>query len=343
MDLRIDIFCQVIDNYGDVGVCWRLAQQLSKHAKVRLIVDNLFAFQCIQPQVEPQKSHQYLNNVDIICWSQTLHLEPANYVIETFACELPAHYKQRMPAHTNLWVNLDYLSAESWVADLHLQPSPQPNGVAKYFFFPGFSADTGGLIRHPTSLSPITWEQYGLIKPQGPVAFVFSYPQAPLQLLIDALAKQSSPWTVLLAASTPEIEAKYSHLTIHRLPYLAQSEFDAFLNHADLNLVRGEDSFVGAIWAAKPFIWQPYPQKDHLHLDKLQAWLNHTPFSQQIKSLILDWNRHTINEATLTNMLTCLAQWQQECLLYKEQIKKNTDLCTQLLAFYSQMQQKRVK
>ncbi|MBY0444112.1 MAG: elongation factor P maturation arginine rhamnosyltransferase EarP, partial [Burkholderiales bacterium] len=39
--VRWDIFCRVIDNYGDIGVCWRLARQLSfEHGfAVRLMVD----------------------------------------------------------------------------------------------------------------------------------------------------------------------------------------------------------------------------------------------------------------------------------------------------------------
>lgn len=343
MSLHIDLFCSVVDNYGDIGVCWRLAQQLANHAKVRLVVDDLTVFQRIQPELNPKQPSQLINQVLIVCWSQAAKLRPADYVIETFACELPTDYKTRMPDHTALWINLDYLSAESWVEDLHLQPSPQPNGVPKYFFFPGFTARTGGLMAHPRASAPIAWEKYGITKPTGPVAFVFSYPQAPLQILIEALAKQKTAWTVLLAASTPRLSTVSAHLAIYSLPYLAQSEFDAFLQHVDLNLVRGEDSFVGAIWAAKPFIWQPYQQEDDLHLQKLDAWLEHTTFSMQTKTLIKDWNSARITVEQLHIALQSVANWHHECVAYREKIKKNTDLCSQLLAFYSQKQQKRVK
>ena len=40
-----DIFCSVVDNFGDIGVCWRLARRLSAGLgqQVRLWVDDLAA------------------------------------------------------------------------------------------------------------------------------------------------------------------------------------------------------------------------------------------------------------------------------------------------------------
>jgi hypothetical protein len=44
-----DIFCRVIDNYGDIGVCWRLARQLANEYpyQIRLWVDELAALKMI--------------------------------------------------------------------------------------------------------------------------------------------------------------------------------------------------------------------------------------------------------------------------------------------------------
>ena len=38
-----DVFCRVVDNYGDAAVCWRLARQLADEhgARVRLWIDLL--------------------------------------------------------------------------------------------------------------------------------------------------------------------------------------------------------------------------------------------------------------------------------------------------------------
>ncbi len=57
------------------------------------------------------------------------------------------------------------------------------------------------------------------------------------------------------------------------LDWLPHAQFDRLLWSADLNVVRGEDSLVRALWAGAPFIWQLYPQHDGAHRRKLQAFL----------------------------------------------------------------------
>ncbi len=52
-----------------------------------------------------------------------------------------------------------------------------------------------------------------------------------------------------------------------------QSDYDHLLWCCDFNLVRGEDSFLRAQWAARPFLWHIYPQADAAHLEKLTAFL----------------------------------------------------------------------
>jgi hypothetical protein len=54
---------------------------------------------------------------------------------------------------------------------------------------------------------------------------------------------------------------------------LSQEDYDRLLWSCDLNIVRGEDSWIRAHWAARPFIWQPYPQSEGAHRIKLEAFL----------------------------------------------------------------------
>lgn len=341
----IDLFCAVVDNYGDIGVCWRLAQQLQSALAVRLYVDDLAAFARIEPLVNPELPEQVVKHIRICAWQQAEQHNPASLVIEAFACELPPAYVQRMGHTTELWLNVDYLSAEPWVEDLHLQPSVQANGVPKYFFFPGFTKKTGGLLHHTVINEPIHWDELGLAQaPVGPWAFVFSYPSAPLATLYQALAMQPETWTVLTAATVPPpTAAEQAMLPIHRLPYLSQRVFDRLLQQSDLNIVRGEDSFVGAIWAGRPFIWQPYEQEDQLHLEKLAAWLQTTPFDAATQQLMRNWNQGSLQASDLAKCLRQRQQWQQQCQHYIQQLQQQDGLAMQLLAFYSQMRQKRVK
>jgi len=72
-------------------------------------------------------------------------------------------------------------------------------------------------------------------------------------------------------------EGAYSQrgqLSIQYLPPRPQAAFDEMLWACDLNLVRGEDSLVRALWAGEAFVWQIYPQHDDAHHSKLYAFLD---------------------------------------------------------------------
>ena len=155
--ITCDIFCRVVDNFGDIGVTWRLARQLSSEfaLQVRLIVDDLACFQKLAFDVDVNADSQCLDGITILHWHKNLHLEPAQCVIEAFQCALPTSYINAMAAMTPspVWLNLEYLSAEGWIGEHHLLPSPHPKtGLNKFFFFPGFRANTGGLIREQSLL-----------------------------------------------------------------------------------------------------------------------------------------------------------------------------------------------
>ncbi|QYY30532.1 MULTISPECIES: elongation factor P maturation arginine rhamnosyltransferase EarP [Cupriavidus] len=156
-----DIFCTVIDNFGDIGVCWRLARQLAQehgHA-VRLWVDDLHSFARLAPTLDTAARSQHLSGVEIRTWrpggdaddrARFADVTVHDAVIEAFACHLPDVFLARMVARelAPAWINLEYLSAEPWVREHHGMPSPHPRlPLVKHFFFPGFERGTGGLLR----------------------------------------------------------------------------------------------------------------------------------------------------------------------------------------------------
>ncbi|WP_155648422.1 elongation factor P maturation arginine rhamnosyltransferase EarP, partial [Burkholderia cepacia] len=152
--IACDLFCTVIDNFGDIGVCWRLARQLAhEHGwQVRLFIDDLRTFSRLLPGVDPDAGRQTVDTIVVEHWHAEVGdaLEIADVVIEAFACELPGAYLAAMArrARRPVWINLEYLSAEDWVADFHLRPSPHPRyPLLKTFFFPGLSAGTGGVLK----------------------------------------------------------------------------------------------------------------------------------------------------------------------------------------------------
>ncbi|ACA86550.1 elongation factor P maturation arginine rhamnosyltransferase EarP [Shewanella woodyi] len=310
-----DIFCAVVDNYGDIGVTWRLAKQLAHEyeLKIKLWVDDLHSFSHILPELDPSLTSQQFCGVDILRWSSPLDItfDPGSVIIEAFACELPLEVteslialKKDTKATPPLWLNLEYLSAEAWVDGCHALPSLQKSGLKKFFFFPGFTDKTGGLIcekslfteREQWQATPknklALFEHLGLqgIDKDDQCISVFSYEtealaalcelwqhaQKKVHLLIPkgrSLHSLSHLLPIQYELIQPGQRYEYKQLTIHILPMTDQQGFDKLLWSCDVNIVRGEDSFLRAQWAARPFIWHIYPQEDDYHLVKLEAFM----------------------------------------------------------------------
>ncbi len=306
MKARWDIFCSVVDNYGDIGVTWRLARQLvvEHGCDVRLWVDDLRAFERMCPQIDVQLQQQWQEGVEVCHWpAEWAGAAAADVVIAAFACQLPPDYMEAMAERdrTPLWMNLDYLSAEDWVVGCHRLPSVKFKGVQKYFFFPGFRPGTGGLLREAGLLEQRrAFQQDGAAQRQflhtlgvvpaagARLISLFAYENAGLASWLDALSTDGRATHLLVpegrilgdverwlkveglaAGAVHQREA----LTVQVLPFVRQEQYDRLLWCCDFNAVRGEDSFVRAQWAGRPLLWHIYRQDEDIHLDKLDAFL----------------------------------------------------------------------
>ncbi|MDD5176970.1 MAG: elongation factor P maturation arginine rhamnosyltransferase EarP [Sterolibacterium sp.] len=304
-----DIFCSVVDNFGDIGVCWRLARQLAaEHSlQVRLWVDDLASFQRLCPEIDPLRSVQSQHGVEVRHWTAPLPCSEAgrqaDVVIEAFACELPPDYLAAMAARPvkPVWINLEYLSAEDWVSGCHGAASPHPRlPLTKHFFFPGFTTGSGSLLRE-AGLIPqrkawqadpeAAWRQLGMApaKPDETSVSLFCYDNPALPELLDAWSAGDAQLRCLIPEGKALAQAaghlcahplqpgdsfRQGNLTVYALPFLSQENYDRLLWSCDLNFVRGEDSFVRAQWAARPSVWHIYPQEDAAHHAKLNAFLD---------------------------------------------------------------------
>lgn len=329
--IACDIFCNVIDNFGDIGVCWRLARQLaSEHGlAVQVWVDDLDSFVRLCPGADIAAERQNCRGVEVRLWRKPLpEVQPADLVIEAFACKLPPSYIETMvkQAHKPVWINLEYLSAEQWVETHHKLPSPHPTlPLTKYFFFPGFTEKTGGLLLERDLLArrdafqrdvvqqQAFWLSMGIAMPTAQTLKIslFAYENAALNGLFDAWASGAQPVLCLVpegrilpqvgryfGAAAPRVGNSYvrGNLQVRVLPFVEQERYDELLWACDVNFVRGEDSCVRAQWASKPFIWQIYPQHDAVHLKKLDAFLMlygrqlGLPASKAVRGLWQAWN-----------------------------------------------------
>ena len=345
-----DIFCKVIDNHGDIGVCWRLAAQLADRGEqVRLWVDDARALQWMAPRGHP--------GVSVRGWTpQAPFDEPGDVVIEAFGCQLDASFLASIAAASlrraaqPVWINLEYLTAEPFAQRSHGLPSPVMHGpsagLVKHFFYPGFTEGTGGLLREPhlmaraAAFRPAEWlAARGLsgderrvslfcYEPPGLRDFLAARAQGPGRTRVMVTAGRATQATRTAIDTDPALAAPSSALRVSWLHYVDQPAFDELLWACDFNFVRGEDSLVRALWAGRPFVWHVYPQHDDAHHAKLLAFLDWLDAPRSLREFHLAWNGFGGKLPAFD-----LAPWQ-ECVHHaRARLLAQDDLVTQLLRF----------
>jgi uncharacterized repeat protein (TIGR03837 family) len=367
--LHWDIFCQVIDNFGDIGVSWRLACQLAQRGQqVRLWLDDASALAWMAPQ-----GHA---GVQVRAWTdsspQMGQDVPGDVLIEAFGCTINPAWVVSGTARAQpapRWINLEYLSAEAYVARSHGLASPVLSGPAagltKWFFYPGFTDLTGGLLRGADAqqrralVDASDWlAQQGLTDPQlappEQTVSLFCYEPRVLPGYLHQLAQGPQRTQLLVTAGRASAAVHHElqsdlrfekdikpnqsldsslsisdFLNIHFLPSYSQTDYDHLLNCCDLNFVRGEDSLVRALWAGKPFVWHIYPQDDGAHAAKLDAFLDWLDAPQSLRQFHYAWNG--LNDSALPAV--DLALWTHTVLKARAKLYRQTDLVTQLMRF----------
>jgi uncharacterized repeat protein (TIGR03837 family) len=334
------VFCRVVDNFGDVGVCWRLVRELAQRGQaVRLVIDDPRALAWMAPQGA--------RGVSVHAWSDAL---PAgDVVVETFGQEPPAGFIQTMAMQTPhpVWINLEHLSAETYVERSHGLPAPQVQGLNKWYVYPGFTRRTGGLLREGDLLQRRAafdgrdWlaQQGFAALPGERVVSLFCYDNPAWPALLEQLSQ--TPTLLLLAPGAAQ--EQWHHLP-HRLgnnsrlrgaclPWLAHDEFDHLLWASDINFVRGEDSLVRAIWAGAAWVWQAYPQDDGAHHAKVEALLCAQAASPAVAALWRAWNGMGASTPVQLPALPDLRRWTQDSAAWRTQLAAQTSLADALLSF----------
>jgi uncharacterized repeat protein (TIGR03837 family) len=347
--MQWDLYCRVVDNFGDIGFAWRLAADLAGRGEsVRLAVDDAGALAWLAPEGAA--------GVDVVGWGAGPSAAP-DVVVELFGAGVPRG-AWSTAARPPVRVNVEHLTAEPYAERSHALPSPTARAgepaSTTWFYFPGFSRRSGGLLREPGLLErrrafgePLGWlASLGVVvRPGERRVTLFCYRNDALDELLDVLAE--SP-TLLLAtpgAASEQVAARLGPtmargaLRATALPWLAQADFDRLLWSSDLNLVRGEDSFVRAIWAGAPFVWQPYVQDDAAHLAKLDAFLDRylagadTALGAAVRSAFGRWNGREAGSLAVLADGAAREAWSAHAVRWRDALATQSDLTTRLLAF----------
>jgi uncharacterized repeat protein (TIGR03837 family) len=376
---RWDIFCKIVDNFGDIGVCWRLAKQLEhEHGiKVRLWIDDLNIASQLIPSLDTTQRTQPVDNITITAWdADTSFDQAANVVIEAFGCELPASYLALMQPDT-IWINLEYLSAEPWVEGFHARHSKHGSRT-RHFFFPGFTKATGGLLREydivennqkiasSKQLRSDFFRQLNLTLDDDSTTLeisLFSYPHAPISDLLSVMADSATKISCYVPATSilPKISTffgkesiaagdhlRFNNLSLHVLPFLRQADYDKLLTSCDINFVRGEDSWIRAIWAGRPFIWQPYLQTEDTHLIKLNAFLDvfysgcEDTAQQATIAMHKAWASEQITASTWQDYLSNISTLETFTAQQTSTLASQADLATNLVIYIEKLQHNKI-
>ena len=351
---RWDIFCQVIDNFGDIGVCWRLAAELgARGVQVHLHIDDASALAWMAPQGAP--------HVQVLPYDASYSAHP-DVVIEAFGCEAPAPYLSALAQrHAQceavqhplpVLVNLEYLSAEAYVERCHRLPSLIMSGPAagmtRWFFYPGFTPRTGGLIREAhhamrhAGFERNAWRAaHGLTESDCAIS-LFCYEPAALPQLLEQLQTPAGGLQTRLlvtpgrATAAVQAQATATTLVPIYLPTRSQAQFDEMLWGCDLNLVRGEDSLVRALWAGQPFVWHIYPQDDSAHHAKLNAFLDWLQAPASLRAFHHAWNGMSAARTLPTITPLLLQEWRNCAQQARENLQSQNDLIAQLQQFVAE-------
>lgn len=255
---HLDVFCQIVDNYGDAGFSYRFARTYKRRhpqAIVRLFADKPSALDQLRINADGIEIYPFTYNPEKL----------AALVVETFGCQLPENYADRIKKESHLWINIEYLSAENWTANCHGKESPQGiPGLKKFFYMPGFTPGTGGIL---TDL------QAPAVPQNTNNVSIFTYEQD-FSGLLDALPP--SQLLVFDKYSQNILSLQKNNYPQHKFSMekmVDQDSYDNILTTSKLNLVRGEESLIRAILAGKPFLWQAYKQEHNYQLVKTAAFL----------------------------------------------------------------------
>lgn len=337
----IDIFCQVIDNYGDVGVTYRLAREFKRvypNKKLRFVINETEELNLIRKS----------EDIEIILYKDISKIEnSADLIIESFGCEIPKEYMDKALKNAKLIINLEYFSAEKWVDDFHLQESFLGGNLKKYFFIPGLSEKSGGILLDNEFLErkkkveankEYYLEKFEIKEKYDLIGSVFSY-EKNFDSLIEELKKLDKKIILLILSEKTQKNFikyfdnsnNYDKIKFVKLPFFTYDKYEELLALCDFNLVRGEDSFVRALLLGKPFLWHIYPQDENTHIKKLESFLEkYCSNNKELKQTFINYN---INKDDFSYFFKNFKEIEKYNKNYANYLIKNCNLMEKLINF----------
>ncbi len=367
--MDITILCKVVDNFGDIGVVFRLARALDDvknqfgNINLRIVVDNLKSFAMLVPEIDELKEHQKYRDWEIFQWDSDVCYDafeknPPQVILECFQCGRPDWlekllFETKVPNVVNIFM-IDYLTGEDYAESFHcLQSLTRSSRVKKVNFMPGFTNKTGGLILDSAFMNSlqkatdVNCESVSYNKELEVVFFSYSRDLVPVVKAFESFEQRSEKKLKVLLAKGAGFDSFIDSWTecgkkinVKELDFLPQSEWDFLLCKTPLLFVRGEDSLARACLTGNPFVWNAYPQSEDYHLVKVAGLLNQMkPFFSEEMFCIVEkcWNIYNGTDGDLESaVLEFLLNYENlkdGFEKFASNLKKNGDLAFHLMTF----------
>lgn len=358
--MNITVLCKVVDNYGDVGVVYRLIRQLNRirpEVNINLVIDDLTSFNKLNDRIIPKKSFQKIDEYSVYDWNNFDFCyerfkendgEKLEIILECFQCGRPDWmekilFEDKLERTVNILM-IDYLTAEDYAEDFHcLNSLTRSSKVKKINFMPGFTNKTGGLTLDEQWETPVVRDE------NGPT-LIFTY-ERNWDSLVRALNK--SDIDKVFVAQGRGFESFMESVCrvgdrksiYNALSYLNQTDWDKMFKNCSLLFIRGEESMSRACLSGIPFVWHAYPQSDEYQLVKVKALLKRMEkyFTPEDFSLIskvwiyINTPEKEIEESDIENALFEFIMARNKIEYgfkdFAADLRKNGDLATNLMTF----------
>lgn len=355
-NLDITILCTVVDNFGDIGVCWRLCKHLLKNpdVKLRLVTDDLTAFNRINSKIDISKHKQDCQGVTVyyekdydLCYKEFTENPPV-IILECFQCGYADWlekilFEDRVDHTVNI-IMIDYLSAEEWADDFHgLKSLTRTALVPKVNYMPGFSEKTGGLLFPEEQLFENAMNN--MKNHQFKNVLFFAY-EKDWDSIVKAMNKFfSKDTTVKIAGGVGQksilqaVKNNDCAFTTQELSYINQEDWDSMMSSMDFMIIRGEDSMAQACLLGIPFIWQAYVQEKDYQLVKVNALLERMKpfFNENFQYVKNAWQIINNEYGNLENAVTDFLEHYEDLKpgfeAFARSLRKNGDLANNLMTF----------
>ncbi len=368
--MNLTVLCKVVDNFGDIGVCWRMCRRLkliNPDINLSLIVDDLEAFKRICSQIKVDEKAQVFQGITIYNWKEYEYCfsefikndgEKMDVILECFQCGRPDWmeeilFEKKLNRTVNV-IMIDYLTAEDYAEDFHkLNSLTRSAKVQKVFFMPGFTGKTGGLIIDEQ------WKNLSPYDENGPV-LIFTYEKnwdglagAINELFFESENNENSPEILLaqgrgldsIKLALQKYDSVSGNLTV--LDYLNQEEWDEMMKKCSILIIRGEESMSRACLSGIPFIWHAYPQSDEYQMVKVNALLERLrPYFEEKNFNFIKEAWHCINDPDIEQdkQKSAYKSFIENRLIFASgfrnfalDLRKNGDLCDNLMTFIEEI------